>query len=126
MVCRRREYTRPEKRRLPSKSPTLLKSNEAHADAFEHICQYIEETIIADQKVERLSMIRERYLKYVMEHHPEDYCGRPWPAAYINIIQNTHQIQVLTEALFRAQAIFHSLPNNEWGTKYRGLTYSAK
>ena len=33
-------------------------------------------------------------------------CGRPWPAAYINIIQNTHQIQVLTEALFRAQAIF--------------------
>ena len=53
-------------------------------------------------------------------------CGRPWPAAYINIIQNTHQIQVLTEALFRAQAIFYSLPNNEWGTKYRGLTYSAK
>ena len=53
-------------------------------------------------------------------------CGRPWPAAYINIIQNTHPIQVLTEALFRAQAIFYSLPNNEWGTKYRGLTYSAK
>ena len=53
-------------------------------------------------------------------------CGRPWPAAYININQNTHQIQVLTEALCRAQAIFHSLPNNEWGTKYRGLTYSAK
>ena len=55
-----------------------------------------------------------------------DHCGRPWPAAYINIIQNTHQIQVLTEALCRAQAIFYSLPNNEWGTKYRGLTYSAK
>ena len=53
------------------------------------------------------------------------YCGRPWQAAYINIIQNTHQIQVLTEALCRAQAIFYSLPNNKWGTKYRGLTYSA-
>ena len=53
-------------------------------------------------------------------------CGRPWPAAYINIIQNTHQIQVLTEALCRAQAIFYSLPNNEWGTKYGGFTYSAK
>ena len=39
-------------------------------------------------------------------------CGRPWPAAYINIIQNTHQIQVLTEALCRAQAKFYSLPNN--------------
>ena len=34
-------------------------------------------------------------------------CGRPWPAAYININQNTHQIQVLTEALCRAQAIFY-------------------
>ena len=55
-----------------------------------------------------------------------NHCSRPWLAAYINIIQNTHQIQVLTEALFRAQAIFYSLLNNEWGTKYRGLTYSAK
>ena len=33
-------------------------------------------------------------------------CGRPWPAAYININQNTHQIQVLTKPLCRAQAIF--------------------
>ena len=53
-------------------------------------------------------------------------CGRPWPAAYITFMQNTHQMQVLTEPLCRAQAIFYSLPNNEWGTKYRGLTYSAK
>ena len=53
-------------------------------------------------------------------------CGRPWPAAYINFNQNIHQIQVLTKPLCRAQAIFYSLPNNEWGTKYRGLTYSAK
>ena len=54
------------------------------------------------------------------------YCGRPWLAAYINFNQNIHQIQVLTTPLCRAQAIFNSLPNNEWGTKYRGLTYSAK
>ena len=54
------------------------------------------------------------------------YCGRPWPAAYINFNQNIHQIQVLTKPLCHAQAIFYSLPNNEWGTKYRGLTYSAK
>ena len=53
-------------------------------------------------------------------------CGRPWPAAYINIIQNTHQIQVLTKPLCLAHAIFYSLPNNESGTKYRGLTNSAK
>ena len=49
-------------------------------------------------------------------------CGRPWPTAYINFNQNIHQIQVLTTPLCRAQAIFYSLPNNEWGTKYRGLT----
>ena len=54
------------------------------------------------------------------------YCGRPWPAAYINFNQNKHQIQVLIKPLYRAQAIFCSLPNNEWGTKYRGLTYSVK
>ena len=54
------------------------------------------------------------------------YCGRPWPAAYININVNTHQFQVLTEPLCRAQAISYLLPNNELGTKYRGFTYSAK
>ena len=53
-------------------------------------------------------------------------CGRPWPAAYISFNQNIHQIQVLTKPLCRAQAIFYSLRNNEWGTKYHGLTYSAK
>ena len=34
------------------------------------------------------------------------YYGRPWPAVYINFILKTHQIQVLTEPLCRAQAIF--------------------
>ena len=53
-------------------------------------------------------------------------CGRPWPAAYINFNQNIHQIQVLTKLLCRAQAIFYTLLNNERGTKYRGLTCSAK
>ena len=47
-------------------------------------------------------------------------------APYINFNQNTNQIQVLTKLLCCAQAIFYWLPNNEWGTKYRGLTYSAK
>ena len=55
-----------------------------------------------------------------------DYSGRPWQVAYINFMQNTHQIQVLTKPLCRAQAIFYSAPNNKWRTKYRGLTYSAK
>ena len=54
------------------------------------------------------------------------YYGRPWPAVYITFVQITNQIQVLTEPLCHAQAIFYALSNNERGTKYRGLTYSAK
>ena len=54
------------------------------------------------------------------------YYGRQWPAVYINFVQNIHQIQVLTEPLCRAQAIFYALRNNKRGTKYRGLTYSSK
>ena len=53
------------------------------------------------------------------------FCERPWPLPAANIMF-IHKIQVLTEPLCHAQAIFYSLPNNEWGTKYRGLTYSAK
>ena len=49
-----------------------------------------------------------------------------WPAVYINFVLKIHQIQVLTEPLCRAQASFYALPNNERGTKYRGLTYSAR
>ena len=60
--------------------------------------------------------------------YPEiDSCyGRPWPAVYILFVQITHQIHVLTEPLCRAQAILYALPNNERGTKYRGLTYGAR
>ena len=52
-----------------------------------------------------------------------NYC---WPAVNINFVQNIDRIQVLTEPLCRAQAIYYALPNNERGTKYRGMTYSAK
>ena len=54
------------------------------------------------------------------------YYGRPWPAVYINFVLKIHQIQVLTEPLCRAQASFYALPNNQRGTKYLGLTYSAR
>ena len=58
--------------------------------------------------------------------HSEYYYGRPWPAVYINFVLKIHQIQVLTEPSCRAMARFYALPNNELGTKYRGLTYSAR
>ena len=58
--------------------------------------------------------------------HVRSHYGRPGPAVYINFVLKIHQIQVLTEPLCRAQASFYALPNNERGTKYRGLTYSAR
>ena len=58
-----------------------------------------------------------------MQANVVDLLLRP---ANINFNRNIHQIQVLTKPLCRAQAIFYSLLNNERGTKYRGLTYSAK
>ena len=51
--------------------------------------------------------------------------GRGWPYIYTffaNHISNSG----LTEPLFHAQAILYAVPNNEQGTKYRGLTYSAR
>ena len=36
----------------------------------------------------------------------EVYYGRTWPAIYITFMQITHQFQVLTVPLCRAQAIF--------------------
>ena len=51
-------------------------------------------------------------------------CGRPWPATYITFMQITHQSQVLTEPLRRAQVILFAV-EQERGTKKRGLTYSA-
>ena len=52
---------------------------------------------------------------------PGNQYGRPWPAVNITFVQITYEIQVLTEPLCRAHAIFYALPNNERGTKYRGL-----
>ena len=73
--CYRKQYTRLQTRHPPPKKPESFKSKEACANAFEYICKYmyIEDSIITGQKVERLTMIRERYMQYILEHHPEDY-----------------------------------------------------
>ena len=72
-----------------------------------------------------MSMTR-KYHNHTLQTKTRPDYGRPWPAVYINFVLKIHQIQVLTEPLCRAQASFYALPNNERGTKYRGLTYSAR
>ena len=46
---------------------------EAHRKAFELLCYYIQENIIAGMKVERMTMLRERYLLYLMEVDADAY-----------------------------------------------------
>ena len=46
---------------------------EAHRKSFEHFCGYIEEHIVSDLKVERMTMLRERYLLYLFENNEKVY-----------------------------------------------------
>lgn len=49
------------------------KGHKAHTDVFEYLCNYIEEHILAGQNVEKLSMLRECYLTYLLENYPDVY-----------------------------------------------------
>ena len=46
------------------------KLQEAHMKAFSSICTYIESSLIADGNVERMTMIRDKYVTFVQGHIP--------------------------------------------------------
>ena len=69
----RRKYTREDSRHSTLKESEASKAYDAHNEAFAYISSYIEENILTAQKVERLTMIRERYLQYLLENHPDVY-----------------------------------------------------
>ena len=69
-----RIYTRSEVRRSLSGDSEAFIMLEAHKNAFDYLCSYIEEHIILHLKVERMTMLRERYLLYLLENH-SDYCN---------------------------------------------------
>ena len=71
--CCRREYTRSRTRHTTHKDSESAQSLSAHNNAFQFICNYIQEHILVEGKVERLSMHRERYLKFLLEKHPRFY-----------------------------------------------------
>jgi hypothetical protein len=45
----------------------------AYDDAFRNLCVHIRSNIIQGGSVERMSMLRERYLQYIQEHAPDFY-----------------------------------------------------
>ena len=70
----RRDYTRklsnPHSTREPSATATQI---DAHQEAFNFVCQYIEDTIIRGGNVERVTMLREKYLSHLQENYPDEY-----------------------------------------------------
>ena len=69
----RRNYTRMDCRNPTFKTSETSQILDAHTEAFAYISSYIEQTILAAQMVERLSMLRERYLHFLLQHHPDAY-----------------------------------------------------
>ena len=43
--------------------------DDAHQKAFQHICSYVDENIIKGGNVERVTMLRERYLQYMQGNY---------------------------------------------------------
>ena len=43
----------------------------SHRKAFESFCNYVQENIVEQMKVEPMTMLRERYLLYLLNVHPD-------------------------------------------------------
>ena len=69
----RRNYTRNKTRHLSHEDSESSQSQAAHNAAFQFIKSYIEKHLLTGGNIERLSMIRERYLTYLLDNHPNFY-----------------------------------------------------
>ena len=69
-----REYTRCVGPQKPhTQSTEDAKRLEAHRQVFAYICEYVEKRMIQGLHVERMTMLRERYLSFLQMHSPEYY-----------------------------------------------------
>lgn len=67
------QFVPPEGPASTSVSGTEKAMHMAHDDAFRYICRYVEESIIQGCQVERITMLKEKYLMYMSENHSEFY-----------------------------------------------------
>ena len=72
----RRNYTRMTSRNPTFKTSEASEILDAHTHVFSYISAYVDNTILTAQMVERLTMIRERYLQLLLQNHPEAYNGK--------------------------------------------------
>lgn len=70
----RKQYTRTLQRHQQSnKDSKSIEEQNAHKAAFEYISKHVKESIIDGCNVERMSMLRERYLQFILEKSPQVY-----------------------------------------------------
>ena len=65
--CCRRAYAKDENRHSASPTSETSAILSAHREVFELLCEYVQENIIDQLKVERLTMLKERYLQYLLD-----------------------------------------------------------
>ena len=72
----RKSYTRSEERLDVPKKEELggqADVEAAHKAAFENLCEHVNASIISGGNVERMSMLRERYLTSILHNNPDCY-----------------------------------------------------
>ena len=72
----RKNYTRSvERHDVPKdgENESHAAMEAAHKAAFDKLCEHVNTSIISGENVERMSMLRERYLTYILQNSPECY-----------------------------------------------------
>ena len=71
----RKEYTHQTNQygHKTEKDSKSKQEQEAHQAAFDYLCHYIDESIFDGSNVERLTMLKEKYLTFLQEERPEFY-----------------------------------------------------
>ena len=107
----RKDYTRSKDRygTVLSVDQTCVEEQAAHADAFEKLASYVEDSITERGNVERMTMLTERYQQFMQENSPQFY----------NKDYRTHKLKLKLQKKF-GNKLQYWLPN------YRGeLVYSS-
>lgn len=69
----RRVYTRKMAQTSEEAEAGTSEQQEAHMKTFEFICNYVDSAIIKGSNVERITMLREKYLNFLKENYPKLY-----------------------------------------------------
>ena len=83
-----------------NKSDTKI-AQEAHSSAFSFLCAYIQDSIIDKSNVERMTMLKERYLNHIFENYPTVH----------NPLYKTEKLKRKIQTYFNDKLEFWS-PNN--------------